>query len=124
MIVDTSALIAILRREPEGSRFSETLLAGAENRISAGTLLEAQMVALGYGGLGELVLIGAEVVPFDERQVKLALDGLQRFGKGRHKAGLNFGDCFAYALSKALDEPLLFKGKDFTMTDVQRVAYD
>lgn len=124
MIIDTSALIAILRQEPEAAAFTDALLRSAENRISAATLLEAQLVALGYGGLKELTAllqeIGAEIVPFDERQAELALDGFRRFGKGRHPASLNYGDCFAYALARALDEPLLFKGRDFSKTDVEQ----
>ncbi len=64
--------------------------------------------------------IGAEIVAFDEAQAKIARDGFRHYGKGRHKAALNLGDCFAYALAKALDAPLLFKGRDFTLTDVKR----
>ncbi|MBI3182392.1 MAG: type II toxin-antitoxin system VapC family toxin [Myxococcales bacterium] len=122
MIIDTSAVVAILRQEPEGARFSELLLRSEDNRVSAGTLLELQIVAIGYrisAELGEFLdLIGAEVVPFDEIQAELAREGFEKFGKGRHPAGLNFGDCFSYALAKALDEPLLFKGDDFSKTDV------
>lgn len=122
MIIDTSALMAVLRNEPEARRFEE-LLANEENRISAATLLEAQLVAAQRrlsAELAELLdLAAAEVVPFDEVQVALALEGFHRFGKGRHPAALNFGDCFAYALAKALNEPLLFKGDDFSKTDIE-----
>lgn len=80
------------------------------------------MVAARDGGLkqlGELMeTIGAVVVPVDEQQVDAALDGFLRFGKGRHAAGLNFGDLFAYALAQSLEEPLLFKGGDFALTDI------
>lgn len=122
MIVDTSALIAILRDEPDAGTLLDRLLRAPEPRISAGTLLEARMVAERDGGGPELaeLLTAAdiEVVPVDERLVDLAMEGFRRFGKGRHPAGLNYGDCFAYALARALDEPLLFKGNDFSRTDV------
>ena len=123
MIVDTSALIAVLRREPEADRFVDRLLATSEVRISAGTLLEIRIVAERDDGGAEfeelLEAVGIEVVPVDARHVELAFDGFRRFGKGRHPAGLNFGDLFAYALARALDESLLFKGDDFTRTDIK-----
>ena len=123
MIVDTSALIAVLRREPEADRFIDLLLAASEARISAGTLLELRIVAERDGGSEELAALlatlGVEVVPVDARQVDLALEGFRRFGKGRHPAGLNFGDLFAYALAQVLGEPLLFKGDDFAQTDIE-----
>ncbi len=126
MIVDTSALIAVVRREPEADRFIDHLLAASEVRISAGTLIEMRIVAERDGGSAELdVLLEAaavEVVPVDARQVELAFDGFRRFGKGRHPAGLNFGDLFAYALARALDEPLLFKGGDFAQTDIEAAS--
>ncbi|GMU61808.1 MAG: ribonuclease VapC [Myxococcaceae bacterium] len=122
MIVDTSALVAILRQEPEEDRFVELLLADSSPRLSAATLCEARVVALGYGFDAELAelldLIAPAVVPVDERQAALAFDAFKRFGKGRHPAGLNFGDCFSYAAARALDEPLLFKGEGFSKTDV------
>lgn len=123
MIVDTSALVTILRREPEADRFIDRLLAVPDVRVSAGTLLETRLVAERDGGtaeLGEIIEVASiEIVPVDARQVDLAFDGFRRFGKGRHAAGLNFGDLFAYALAHALDEPLLFKGDDFAQTDVK-----
>lgn len=123
MIVDTSALIAVLRRESEADDFADSLLASSAVRVSAGTLLETRLVAERNGGTAELAelleLIGIDVVPVDARQVDLAFDGFRRFGKGRHPAGLNFGDLFAYALARALDAPLLFKGNDFPRTDVK-----
>ena len=122
MIVDTSALIAILRREPDAETLIERMLAEASVRVSAGTLLEARIVAERDGGGKELdgILEAAsiEIVPVDAHQIDLAFDGFRRFGKGRHKASLNFGDLFAYGLARALDEPVLFKGEDFTYTDV------
>ena len=126
MIVDTSAVVAILRNEPEAERFTDLLLAADEIRISAGTLLEVQIVALAYRSSADLAevldLVNAEVLPFDERQAALALEGFEKFGKGRHPANLNFGDCFAYAAARAWDEPLLFKGPAFSKTDVRTVS--
>ena len=123
MIVDTSALIAVLRHEPEADGFVESMLASSAVRVSAGTLVETRIVAERDGGAAEMAdlleAIGVEVVPVDARQVDLAFDGFRRFGKGRHPAGLNFGDLFAYALARALDAPLLFKGNDFARTDVK-----
>jgi ribonuclease VapC len=125
MIVDTSALIAILRREPDSDALAERLLGADEVRMSSGTLLEARIVAERDGGDAELAelldLAGVEIVPPDARQIDLAFEGFRRFGRGRHPAGLNFGDLFAYALARALDEPLLFKGEDFGKTDVTSV---
>jgi ribonuclease VapC len=123
VIVDTSALMAILRGEPEAGQFTDQLLTAQSVNISAGTLLEARLVAAREGGLKELAelvrAIGAVIVPVDEGQVDAALDGFLRFGKGRHAAGLNFGDLFAYGLARSLDEPLLFKGGDFALTDIE-----
>ncbi len=123
MIVDTSALIAVLRREPEAEGFIDRLLATREVRVSAGTLIETHLAAERDGGGAELAallqVVDADVGPVDARQVDLAVDGFRRFGRGRHPAGLNFGDLFAYALARVLDEPLLFKGGDFGRTDVK-----
>jgi ribonuclease VapC len=123
MIVDTSALIAMLREEPEAEAFRDKLLAAANVRVSAGTLVEARIVAARTDNDGDLRRLldtaAAEIVPFDARQAELAFDGFVRFGRGRHPAGLNLGDLFAYALAKAVDEPLLFKGGDFAQTDVE-----
>jgi ribonuclease VapC len=126
MIVDTSALIAVLRQEPEAGAFVESLLTAGRVRLSAATLLEARMVAnrdRGVAELGELLdTLDAEVVPVDATQADIVFDGFLRYGKGQHPAGLNFGDCFSYALAKVYDEPLLFKGEDFSRTDVDVVA--
>ncbi len=123
MIVDTSALISVLRREPEADRFIDRLLAARHVRISTATLLETRLVAERDGGSGELLELieaaGIEVVPVDARQAELAFEGFRRFGKGRHAAALNVGDLFSYGLARALDEPLLFKGDDFAHTDVK-----
>ena len=122
MIIDSSALVAILRREPEAERFVQLLLS-SEARVSAGTLIETRIVVERFGAnpeLDELIATtGIEIVPVDERQASLALEGFRRFGKGRHPASLNLGDLFAYAASRALQDPILCKGDDFRHTDAQ-----
>ncbi len=125
MVIDTSALIGILTREPTAGRLVAAVEADATRLVSAATVVEAALVLLGrFGEAGEPQLdrllrgIGAEVVPVGEEQAYLARDAALRFGRGRHPAGLNFGDCFSYALSVARDEPLLFVGDDFSQTDV------
>jgi ribonuclease VapC len=126
MVIDTSALVAILFDEAEREVFI-ALLAGAEDTlISAGTLLESSIVMQARTGdagvvdLDELLAAAAvRCVAVDETQAHLAREAFGRYGKGRAQAGLNFGDCFAYALAKAADRPLLFKGDDFLHTDVR-----
>jgi ribonuclease VapC len=122
VIVDTSALIVILRREPEATAFNKALLLGRPTRISAATLVEARMLAVRYGVLDDLAALlrdaGVIVTPVDEEQADAAAYGFTCYGKGRHPAALNFGDLFAYALAKVTGEPLLFKGSDFARTDV------
>jgi ribonuclease VapC len=129
MVIDTSALIAILLDEADRMALEEALAGAPVRLISAVSKFEAGMVMAGrHGESGALRLdrlldtIGAVVVPFDDRQADIARDAFLRFGKGRHPAGLNFGDCAAYALAMAEAEPLLFKGTDFGATDVQLVA--
>lgn len=128
--IDTSALIAIFRLEPEADRFLKAIV-GADSRvISALSLLEASMVMSGgaYGPaafepLDEfLAEAGVEVVAFDAEQARLARAAFLRYGKGRHKAALNLGDCASYALARARSAPLLFKGEDFPHTDVIAAA--
>jgi ribonuclease VapC len=128
MVIDSSALIAILRNEPERSAFEDAIRADEVRLVSAVTKLEAGMVALGRRDIAGaevfdrlLSAFAATIVPFDERQADIARDAFARYGKGRHRAGLNFGDCAAYALSIAEAEPLLFKGTDFGATDVEVV---
>ena len=125
MVVDTSALLAILLDEPEKDRFIARLAEAGDALISAATLVEASIVMRtktgdeGVGDLDELVAAAAvRCVAVDSAQAYLARDAFARFGKGRAPAGLNFGDCFAYALAKSLGRPLLFKGTDFARTDV------
>jgi ribonuclease VapC len=127
MVVDSSALIAVLQKEPEGGTFLDRIERASIRLMSAATLVEVSMVALGRRGeeglaVLQTIIAGAqiEIVPLTERHAELAVDAFRRFGRGRHPAGLNMGDCFAYALSKATGEPLLFKGEDFALTDVGR----
>ncbi len=129
MVIDTSALIAILRGEPEEAAFLRAILAAPRRMISAMTKLEASMVAIGTGdpgGADDLDELLAElqvtVVAFDDRQADVARAAFVRFGRGRHPAALNFGDCAAYALAVCEAEPLLFKGTDFAATDVAVVV--
>lgn len=124
-VVDSSALIAVLLGEPGWQQIQTRLEALQPWRISAVTLVEASMVIesrLGAAGkvqLDSLLLrIGAEVRSVDAATASVALDGWRRFGRGRHPARLNFGDCFAYALAIELGVPLLFVGDDFSQTDV------
>ena len=128
MIVDSSALIAILRNEPDASAIAEALQQAPFRHISAVTYVEAAVVA--DNGRNPLLsrrfdnlIRDAQVSlePVTPRQAEIARQAYRDFGKGRHKAGLNFGDCFAYALAKEMDEPLLFKGTDFARTDVEVV---
>ena len=126
MVIDTSVLIAILLDEPEQDAFLRAIDAAPSRLVSAMSKLEAGIVMVARKGRaagGEVDLLmtklAATVVPFDEHQADIARDAFMRFGKGRHPAGLNFGDCAAYALAMAEAEPLLFKGTDFGATDVQ-----
>jgi ribonuclease VapC len=128
MVLDTSALLALLLDEPEAEDFRAAVESDDRRLVSAATLLETAVVIearKGEPGGRELdALIRAaevEIAPFDEEQADEARRAWRRFGKGRHPAGLNFGDLFAYALARASGEPLLFKGDDFARTDVRRV---
>jgi ribonuclease VapC len=126
MILDTSAVIAILRDEPESMHFAEMIESAEQRRISAVNYVEAAAVIESSGDpiakrrFDELLReaeVQIEVVTV--KQAKIAREAYRDFGKGRgHRAKLNFGDCFAYALSKELSEPLLFKGNDFAHTDI------
>jgi ribonuclease VapC len=130
VIIDTSALIAILRDEPEARRFAEAIEAATARRISAVTYVE--LAAVIDGGrdpvarrLVDQLLDAAHIViePVTEAQARIAREAYRDFGEAsRHAAGLNFGDCFAYALAKATGEPLLFKGDDFSQTDIVAAA--
>jgi ribonuclease VapC len=125
MIVDTSALLAILFDEPDAERYARALAEADTMRLSAGNfvvaavVVEAQTKAGGRGQFDTLIRrAGIVIEPFTEEQAHIARQAYTDFGKGRHPAGLNFGDCFAYALAKATAEPLLFKDQDFSKTDV------
>ncbi|MEO8100478.1 MAG: type II toxin-antitoxin system VapC family toxin [Acidobacteriota bacterium] len=129
MIVDTSALIAILFGEPEAEKFAQIMAQAGTCRLSVVSRLELDIVLDRQAApdalrRAEVFLRMAAVVdePVTLEQGSFARQAFLDFGKGRHKAGLNFGDCFAYALAKALDEPLLFKGGDFGLTDVRIAA--
>jgi ribonuclease VapC len=126
MVVDTSAILAILFNEPERDAF-RTVIENASARplLSAMTLLEASLVAGGQRGPLMLELLDAlveetmDVVPLDEAMVRIARDAFMQYGKGRHSAELNFGDCASYALARARGRTLLFKGNDFSRTDIR-----
>jgi ribonuclease VapC len=124
VVLDTSAIVAIISGEFD----AETLIARAERYASklvgSPTVLEAHMVISKRKGLARedletfLTRIQAKIVPFDSNQANLAVTAFERFGRGNHPAGLNFGDCMTYALSKQSGTPLLFVGNDFSQTDV------
>lgn len=131
MVLDTSALLVILLDEPESPAFRQSIEQDPVRLLSAASLLEtALVVEARYGEAGgrELDLLlhkaGIQVVGFDADQADLAREAWRRFGRGRHPAGLNFGDCFAYALSKVSGEPLLYMGGDFSQTDISPVRSD
>jgi ribonuclease VapC len=124
MVLDTSALVAILRGEPEHERFVELLATSEDPLMSAATLLECSIVQFGVEeGIADLDDLrrtaGIRCVAVDEAQALAAREAWMHYGKGRSPAGLNFGDCFSYALAKTQDRPLLFKGDDFGKTDVR-----
>ena len=126
MVIDTSALLAILLNEPERRRFNETIEAADSSVISIASFVETSIVIetrLGAEGLRDLDLFlgvaGIALVEIDIEQGHAARRAFSEFGKGRHPAGLNFGDCFSYALAKARGERLLFKGDDFAKTDIE-----
>lgn len=125
LIVDTSALLAVLLLENDVAQYAEALGSASALRMAAPTWLETVMVASsrsGEAGYREVMRfiedLRIEVVAADRALVEAAFSGWLRYGKGRHPAGLNYGDCFSYALAKQHNEPLLFKGNDFALTDV------
>ena len=126
IVIDTSAVVATLAGEPEAARFGDAIALDGHVAISAVNFVECALVLSSRphvrAQLGPWMQANSvSVVTVDEALARGAIGAFDRFGKGRHRAGLNFGDCFAYALAKALDAPLLFKGGDFAKTDV-RVA--
>jgi ribonuclease VapC len=129
MVLDTSAVLAVLFDEPERRAFTLCIERDPRRLMSAANVLESALVAEARRGEPagrelDLLLHRADIllVPVDADQVELARSAWRRFGKGRHPAGLNFGDCFAYALAAASGEPLLCKGEDFPRTDIAAVA--
>jgi ribonuclease VapC len=129
MVIDTSALLAILHLEPEAESFAKLIDAAEVRRISSVSVLEAGIVAearKGTPGAEELDALlrqgGFVIEAFDAEQAEVAREAYRRFGKGRHEAALNLGDCASYALAKVTGEPLLFKGTDFSRTDVVAAA--
>ena len=131
MIVDSSALAAVIFREEDRRFYIDALAAPSRKYMSSVNFLEIGMVAearKGEAGAKALRKVlfeaGIEIIPFDSGQAEIALDAWRRYGKGRHKAGLNFGDCAAYALAKTSNEPLLYKGSDFPETDIATIAID
>lgn len=124
IVIDSSAVIAMLSGEPETVRFAEAIAASDRRSITAANYVECALV------LSSRPLIRPELEPWlrtarigivavDEILARASIRAFERFGKGRHQAALNFGDCFAYALARSLDAPLLFKGEDFAKTDVK-----
>ena len=125
MVVDTSAIIAILLDEPERDAFAEALETSGNRRISTVSLVEASIVIearFGAAGIRELDLLlneaSVETVAFGQEQALLAREAYRLFGKGHHRAALNFGDCCTYALASTLGEAILYKGDDFSHTDI------
>lgn len=125
MVIDASALLAILLGEPEAKEFARLIAGDPKRLVSALSALEAAIVIhsrKGPFGIRELDLLihsaGATIVSFDADQVLLARSAYEKFGKGHHSAALNMGDCCSYALARSSGEPLLFKGNDFSKTDV------
>jgi ribonuclease VapC len=127
--VDTSALVAILLGEPEAAGFAQAITEAERCFMSAANVLEASMVMIGRRSpeiaraIDDFIARrGIEIVPLDEAQSLAGREAFVRFGKGRHPAGLNFGDCMSYALAKTRGLPLLYKGADFTKTDIAAAA--
>lgn len=128
MVLDTSAILAILLEEPEAAQFVHLIGEDRVRLCSAVTFVEASIVLRnrkGERGQQKLDLFlrraKVQIVAVDAKQAEVARDAYEKFGKGKHPAGLNLGDCFSYALAKAANEPLLFKGDDFSKTDVDQL---
>ncbi len=129
MVVDSSVLIAILLKEPEAEYFTKLLIDADSIYISAVSIVESSMVIeykkgeQGATKFDELLkTIVPTVIAFDAQQAILARNAWRAFGKGRHSAKLNFGDCCSYATAKHLNQPLLFKGNDFSQTDIIKIS--
>jgi ribonuclease VapC len=130
MIIDTSALVSILDQEAEAERLVRAIAADSERMLSAANLVETgivMQVRRGDEAARDLDLLLAklkiDIIPVSGKQANLARKAFQHYGRGRHPAKLNFGDCFAYALAKDSSAPLLFKGSDFSQTDIMIASY-
>ena len=130
MIIDTSVIVAILNDEPERHVFIEAIIDASYRGMSTAGFVETSIVLearYGYEGIRDFDLFlakaGIELVPVDVEQAQIARQAFKAYGKGRHPAGLNFGDCFSYALAKVNDDLLLFKGNDFLQTDIRFPKY-
>lgn len=129
MVIDSSALIAITLDEPDRDTYFDAIVDASTRKMSAASVIEAveiyvrvlQVPDPAAALLRDLTKLNITVVGINGEQTHLALDARVKYGKGRHRAALNFGDCFSYALARYLGEPLLFKGDDFAHTDVARV---
>jgi ribonuclease VapC len=126
VILDSSVVVAVLRAEPEAPEFVRAIEASQSRHISAVSYVEAAIVidsgkdAVASRRFDDFFRVARIAIePVTPQQAEIARHAYRDFGKGRHKAGLNFGDCFTYALAKEMDEPLLFKGNDFAHTDVE-----
>ena len=131
MIVDTSALLAVLFDEPDAILYARTIAEAPNCRMSVANFMEAAFVVEGRAGIAgghdlDLFLETAsiELEPVTVEQAREARRTWRRFGEGNHPAGLNFGDCFAYALAEITGEPLLYKGDDFALTDVETIQLE
>ena len=126
MVVDTSALVAILLREPDAGRFDRLLaeaplrLMSAVTRVELSFVIEGRKREAGRADIERFLNdVHIEIAAVTPQQAEIAIEAFRRFGRGRHRAALNIGDCFSYALVKAIDQPLLFKGDDFIHTDIR-----
>ena len=129
MVIDTSALVAIFLSEPERGHFLERIMDATTRLVSAANVLETGMVLESRRGESAgrefdlfVLRTSLHIVPVDADQADIARSAWRKYGKGRHPAALNFGDCFAYALAKSTGEPLLAKGTDFAATDIPTVS--
>lgn len=129
LVADTSAIIGIIAKEPGWERIVDAIHAASERIISTATELELALVVVGRRGTQDnlesldrlLRTLCLEARPVDRKQIHIAREAFLKFGKGRHPAALNFGDCFSYALAKSLQARLLFVGNDFARTDIEAV---
>lgn len=131
MIVDSSALLAIVLSEPDEERYLDAMAVARQLTMSAGNWLEAAIVVdnrddpVAAARLNDIrVALGIDIVPVTHGMADLGRTAHERYGKGRHPARLNYGDCFAYALAKETGQPLLFKGQDFAHTDIEPALKD